>query len=151
MENNYNNTCITCKKTFSTYSNFRIHVKRFHPDKLDEIAPTKSFHIAAVCNECGKTFSKYSNLTKHVKKFHPDKVKELIKPKTYKFECEDCQKHFTDLKNLKSHRKCHASEDIKLQVRCCLCDSEELLLLLTAYNPVSRWKLSKSLLHRLSL
>ncbi|KAJ8929288.1 hypothetical protein NQ314_018043 [Rhamnusium bicolor] len=42
-----------------------------------------------------------------------NKTSELIKPKAYRFECENCQKHFTHLKNLKSHHKCHTNEDKK--------------------------------------
>lgn len=39
-------------------------------DKLNEIAPKKTFKCIAVCNKCSKRFAKYSNLKRHVTKFH---------------------------------------------------------------------------------
>lgn len=42
-------------------------------DRLEDIAPGKTFGCTAVCNACNKTFVKYSNLMRHVKQYHPGK------------------------------------------------------------------------------
>lgn len=34
-----------------------------------------------------------------------DKEAELTKPKAYTYECEECHKHFNDIKNFRRHKK----------------------------------------------
>ncbi|XP_050500770.1 uncharacterized protein LOC126880760 [Diabrotica virgifera virgifera] len=57
---------------------------------------------------------------------YSDKEKELTKSKSFKYECENCQKHFNDINNFKKHKKTHESSDPKKQHKCILCNAEEL-------------------------
>ncbi|KAH1009013.1 hypothetical protein HUJ04_001442 [Dendroctonus ponderosae] len=71
------NECSVCQKKFSKHSNLRCHVKKFHPDLLNEVAPNKVFKCSAVCNKCNKTFTMKSNLKQHVLKFHAEEENKL--------------------------------------------------------------------------
>ncbi|KAH1020509.1 hypothetical protein HUJ04_010154 [Dendroctonus ponderosae] len=126
------NECSVCQKKFSKHSNLRCHVKKFHPDLLNEVAPNKVFKCSAVCNKCNKTFTMKSNLKQHVLKFHAEEENKLTSSKVY--PCEICQKNFSALppqtaeKTLLIHRKHvrsydssdihHKTELLKLHTGC---------------------------------
>ncbi|KAH1008339.1 hypothetical protein HUJ05_008899 [Dendroctonus ponderosae] len=64
--------CGICKgPSFSTRFSLRAHVKKFHPGKVEELVPKKTYNISAVCDKCNKAFSQYSSMRQHVRNFHP--------------------------------------------------------------------------------
>ncbi|KAJ8910233.1 hypothetical protein NQ315_015925 [Exocentrus adspersus] len=73
------NRCTECHIHFSKTSNLTAHVKRKHPDKLEEIAPIKKkFHI---CPFCSENFQTLQHLVSH-KKTHLAKLKCSVCPYT---------------------------------------------------------------------
>ncbi|CAG9760581.1 unnamed protein product [Ceutorhynchus assimilis] len=60
---------------FCKPSSLRAHVKRKHPDKLDELAPMNRNPSGSgnhLCSECGKCFASFGNLRLHVKHKHSE-------------------------------------------------------------------------------
>lgn len=112
--------CKECKKSYSTSSNLRIHVKRTHeypkptktlkcshcPERFSEHY-TKMNHIKQVhkinfifeCETCNKKFSRRRALTVHVNKIH-----------TQKFKCELCGKCYGIKSDLNMHMRSHRAE-----------------------------------------
>ncbi|CAG9772792.1 unnamed protein product [Ceutorhynchus assimilis] len=120
------NYCTICKKQFKMLKNLRQHSRKFHPDKVDDLAPLKALKLkhVAKCNECNTKFIKYSGLKRHVLKFHKDKFHDLVKPKHYNYTCEQCQKHFNHIKNFKYHCKTHNTHDPDKGLMCKLCAND---------------------------
>lgn len=62
------------KKVVSANNVLRKHVKKFHPSKVDILAPlkksTKKFDFS--CKICNKNFSHKANLKYHIKNNHQD-------------------------------------------------------------------------------
>ncbi|XP_048526115.1 zinc finger protein 436-like [Dendroctonus ponderosae] len=118
------NECSVCQKKFSKHSNLRCHVKKFHPDLLNEVAPNKVFKCSAVCNKCNKTFTMKSNLKQHVLKFHAEEENKLTSSKVY--PCEICQKNFSGLNHYIQHKKTHQGEEsvdkLVHSFQCSLCN-----------------------------
>ncbi|KAJ8956144.1 hypothetical protein NQ314_006770, partial [Rhamnusium bicolor] len=66
------NPCAECAKTFSSGTNLRQHVRKFHPTKCAELAPFKTSGkvFKFPCDTCSKRFNDKRNLTAHKRKFH---------------------------------------------------------------------------------
>nr|XP_008192627.1 PREDICTED: uncharacterized protein LOC103312814 isoform X2 [Tribolium castaneum] len=56
------------------------------------------------CCVCQKQFSAVFNLAKHARKYHSV---DIIPKKSYKYQCLQCNKHFSLLKNFNYHKKTH--------------------------------------------
>ncbi|CAH1118610.1 unnamed protein product [Phaedon cochleariae] len=98
--------------SFHDVYSLRRHVRKFHPDKLDEIVPKKnrSSEAALLCHECGESFSSISNLNRHVKNIHYGKTQhDLMQPKqTYS---NNKIIHETEEENFKSENFRLSNED----------------------------------------
>ncbi|XP_063911284.1 zinc finger protein with KRAB and SCAN domains 4-like isoform X2 [Zophobas morio] len=103
--------CGECKKSFSKIGNLRAHVKRAHPDKLNVLAPKKTYAPVATCIECNNTFVNTSNLNAHIRTKHPDLIKN-------KAQCEICKsenkKSSAFCKHVKNHKNAR-------RMNCSLC------------------------------
>lgn len=66
------NQCRECKHRFSRFSDLRKHVKKFHIQKLDKIAPLKVKSYKFQCTHCKKNFNHKRNMTVHLRKTHPE-------------------------------------------------------------------------------
>lgn len=54
--------------------------------------------------------------------FVSENVEELTSPKIYPYQCSECQKSFSHLRNLRSHQKTHNNEKKERLLMCNLCD-----------------------------
>ena len=61
------NVCSVCKQTFKRFADLRKHVKKFHLQELDKIAPLPIKSYPFQCQYCRKNFSEERNLTMHLK------------------------------------------------------------------------------------
>ncbi|XP_030767927.1 zinc finger protein 691-like [Sitophilus oryzae] len=139
--------CAECKLNFSNKSNLKVHVKRIHPDKLDQLCPRKRkpFGSGAVeCKECGNKFTRHGNLRSHIKQKHSDKCEELLaRSNTKEFIlCEECGNQLHSLGLLKKHKESHKIKTI-IQIKCLLCNyvggSRDILI--AHYNNVHNFKI----------
>ncbi|CAG9762613.1 unnamed protein product [Ceutorhynchus assimilis] len=99
--------CGECKMDFCKPSSLRAHIKRKHPDKLDELAPMNRHPSGSgnhLCSECGKCFASFGNLRLHVKHKHSDKLEELAPIEKKAHKCNQCDCEFGLLKQLIKHR-----------------------------------------------
>ncbi|XP_045468446.1 zinc finger protein Xfin-like isoform X2 [Harmonia axyridis] len=119
---NSSNSCDICKRSFSDRKNLRKHIKKFHPDKLEELAPLKTFECAAICEMCAKTFVRNSALMQHIRKYHADK----LDPKKYTYKCDKCLNHFSHARNLNHHMKLIHQENSS-GLKCILCSNDTAL------------------------
>ncbi|XP_050299208.1 uncharacterized protein LOC126738101 [Anthonomus grandis grandis] len=117
------NLCVVCYRTFSKTSNLRAHVKQFHPEKVNELAPRKLYKPSEYCQACSKAFTNHSNFKRHVLKFHYDKRYTLLGNNLLKHICQICGENFSFFKHLKSHEKL-AHDKIKkiFKKSCPLCE-----------------------------
>lgn len=90
--------CSECKTSYSTLSNLRKHVTKFHPEDISQLAPLrykKSSQSSNIkCNICEKTFNHTQSLRKHAKMHDSQQTlpnKDLKKTK----KCPLCD--FSDL------------------------------------------------------
>lgn len=101
--------CNECKKNFSANNVLRKHVKKFHPSKVDILAPlkksTKKFDFS--CKICNKNFSHKANLKYHIKNNHQDlSLSEIFRgtlKSSQKKICSMCNQDFEDKKQLLNH------------------------------------------------
>ncbi|KAH1008338.1 uncharacterized protein LOC109535894 isoform X1 [Dendroctonus ponderosae] len=122
--------CGICKgPSFSTRFSLRAHVKKFHPGKVEELVPKKTYNISAVCDKCNKAFSQYSSMRQHVRNFHPDEIEVLSKYKCYPYKCPECPKQFSGVTNFNAHKKIHQTKIVtgnrSNQLKCPLCKYED--------------------------
>nr|XP_008192473.1 PREDICTED: uncharacterized protein LOC103312776 [Tribolium castaneum] len=59
------------------------------------------------CCVCQKQFSAVFKLAKHARKYHPEQAADIIPKKSYKYQCLQCNKNFSLLKNFNYHKKTH--------------------------------------------
>lgn len=79
--------CRACKTFFLNESNLRRHVKRFHNEKFDQLAPfryKKPENYNYKCHICGKNFSKLKNKTYHLKRAHNVSTPTVAQRVSYK-------------------------------------------------------------------
>ena len=78
--------CEICEKSFSTNQSKNQHIRNTH-------GQVKIF----TCNVCGRIFGKNQQLTLHQKNYHQQGRRQ--------FNCDSCEKSFTQAGNLKVHIK----------------------------------------------
>lgn len=122
--------CPECRKIYKSHRCLRIHVRKFHSEKLSELAPglreRKKFNFK--CEHCPQRFNRLPNLKYHLRQKHNIGVKEKIEKK---FTCSECSKAYMYVKTLKLHvSKFHPSnsgditskEQSVCMHHCPLCD-----------------------------
>ncbi len=122
--------CDHCDQFFELGSDLKAHVKDQHPEtitryKCDECDQTFSkkgnvnVHIQQVHREakfkcrfekCGKAFKERRLLERHINYVHLDKV----------FKCEECDKTFHHMNNLKAHQRYAHQEKETIECDICL-------------------------------
>lgn len=68
--------CIECKSSFSNTSNLRKHIRKFHAEKSNLLAPRRykiSSNSLFTCDNCGKIFNHKHNFQQH-KKTHDTSI-----------------------------------------------------------------------------
>lgn len=88
--------CILCDREFSSIANLHRHVARKH---------TKS-NVECQCNKCGKAFASRSALSGHMS-VHNTSLHSNGEYVEADYVCEICNRHFTSLRGIKSHRMYH--------------------------------------------
>ncbi|KAK9878946.1 hypothetical protein WA026_003767 [Henosepilachna vigintioctopunctata] len=66
--------CYVCESSYSNISNLRKHLRKFHPEKLSDIAPLlkDNTNFKYPCDQCSKKFNCIRNFKYHQRKCHPD-------------------------------------------------------------------------------
>lgn len=78
------NACLKCDTNFSTSANLRRHVKKLHPDSIEELAPMKyknPKNFLYSCTICNKNFNYKNDFLRH-QKTHKASTSESSSPKT---------------------------------------------------------------------
>ena len=109
--------CEQCGKLFSAKNDLIKHVRIIHEkqrnfkcDQCDRTFQCKQYlkhHIESVhegkrkysCEDCGKTFAHLEGMKCHIKTVHEG----------IRYQCDYCEKSFTQKPHLKSHMKCHGT------------------------------------------
>lgn len=117
--------CPKCKKSYSTVSNMRRHLRECntHGDELqnqvsslDEDEPEENKKdanhvgendIVFPCSKCGKCYSSMSNVKRHLRVGHGVKS-----PKSSSHQCSVCEEQFTFKRQLHHHMQSHKPEKV---------------------------------------
>ena len=99
--------CIYCELKFKKLRQFKRHLARIHPTKVDDVKE-KFKIILHPCSECPKVFFDKEDHTAHMNRH------KGIKP----FSCHICSKRFIDKSNMLSHVKGHLGGK---KLKCKLC------------------------------
>ncbi|TRY53960.1 hypothetical protein DNTS_029803 [Danionella cerebrum] len=129
--------CHVCNKLHASRKTLIRHVKRFHPDNLQEFFPQKKKKSEGwKCEVCLKSFSRRSHLEEHMILHSQDKpfkcaycdecfksrfarLKHQEKFHLGPFPCDICGRQFADTGNLKRHVEC--THGGKRKWTCFLC------------------------------
>ena len=86
-------SCDQCDKTFAREPSLKSHKEGHQQIKLIS------------CNQCVKTFARKSDLVSHARVHTDTKRQKAIKISVQPHVCEICQKHFSQIDQLKTHKK----------------------------------------------
>jgi len=100
-------SCDSCSYQSQYRQNLNRHKKTQHQLGGDHEVNVKSY----VCDQCGKTYKTKYGLTLHIKSIHQ---------RIFKFQCQICQKGFSQSANYKGHL---ASHDTVLKLKCDQCNA----------------------------
>ncbi|MGH0173437.1 UNVERIFIED_CONTAM: hypothetical protein FKN15_065782 [Acipenser sinensis] len=142
--------CPYCNKLHASKKTLTKHVKRFHPDNVQEFLSIKKkkseswkcdhqekFHLGPFpCDICGRQFNDTGNRKRHIECTHGGKrkwtcficgksVRERLHLRVHhddkRYECDECGKTFIRHDHLTKHRKIHSGEKAHQCEECGRC------------------------------
>lgn len=126
-------SCGDCSTTYNSLSCLRKHIRKYHPTKWAELAPTlykrlKNSENSFNCADCKTVYSNIIGLRKHIRKYHSSKFNELAsklykktpKNSEKKFSCPECEIKYCVKASLRKHiQKEHSKNMSELISKIC--------------------------------